>query len=395
MLTLVFAFFIAVILYQVISDSMWEHSSATRRLRSLQAQSYAKAASELSLLRLRVFKEAQKALKGGKPEVSALLKPYADFIWRLPAVYPFPLPAEPSEALKSELLKIREDSFFKGEWQSSLSPEDGKINLSHLISPVKYLREFSFDVLSALLFALGERMGKDWDSAFISQILLNIADEMDKDFEDAAKRDSALPSAALNRSFLFVEEMAQSAGVTEDVFRALSKYVTAHGVSGVNINYIQPDLLRAIGVEEGADEMALARILPASPDYKPFADSKDFCSFLSSLGSALCSLLEERYGTLNMLQFDMPANFRIQSQGRSGRSIQSLRAIAYDLNLSLEGFALAVKTHNKLMFPEEESAPLGEAPGASGRSKPEARKSPLPYRVLSPFFVLYWKEGLR
>ena len=393
MLTLSFSFFAAIILYQVISDSMWEHSSAARRLRALQAQSYAEAAAELSLFRLRVFKEAQKALKGGKPELSAMLKPYADFIWRLPALWPFPLPPDPSESLKGEILQLREDSFLKGEWQSFLSPEDGKINLSHLISPVEYLREFSFDTLSALLFALGERMGKEWDSGFISQLLLNIADEMDKDLDDTAKGGGGLSSEfALNRSFLFVEEMALSAGVTEDVFRALSGYVTAHGISGININYIQPDLLRAIGLEAGADEVVLARILPASPDYRPFADSKDFCSFLSSFGSAFCSLLEEKYGTLDMLQFDTPSNFRIQSEGRSGRSVQSLRAIAYDLNLSLEGYARAVETHNKLLFPDEEPSGISSENGKSKSGKLKAGHAL--YKTLSPFFVLYWKEGL-
>ena len=282
---------IAVILHRVLFASQVEYISSRNNFNHLRARYSARSAVELSLLRIRVFKEVQRALEGEK-EQEALFKPYTDFIWRFPVVWPLPASEDLPESNKAVLQTVKKESFLKASYFTEILPEDGKIDLNNLASPINYLRDFTIDSLVNLLLYEGERRELELDSGEIVKALFNIADWMDKDNDSrngGSEETIDSNNPPLNRSFLFVEEMRSVPGVTEEIYSILAPYVSVYGTKGVNINYTTKTLLEAIGISEVLVEFVLARTQATSPDYKPFSQASEFCDFFRRSGRGCMS----------------------------------------------------------------------------------------------------------
>lgn len=412
MVVLSLSLVIGVILHRTLFDSQVEYISSRLLIDELRARYNAQSGMELSLLRVKVFKEVQRVLTGEKQE--ALLKPYVDFIWREPMVWPLDPVEDMSEVDKDSLRKTKAESFLKGSYSTQISPEDGKINLNALASPVNYLREFTIDSLMNLIINESENIldektkPEDTDekveglsSEALIKALFNLADWVDKDDESrsgGSERRVDPDKVPLNRSFLFVEEIRNVPGITEEIYRILRPYVSAHGSLGLNINYAEKPLLKALGLSEELAAVVLSRTQPASAYYKPFAGINDFCDFMTDQGGDLCSFLEEKFSTLNVLKFNTPSHFSINGRGGFKGIHSQMEALIYDANLSLRNYKEAAEVQSKLIKEEKEGAPdstLNDAkdqrPGKREKSAKKTYK--IQYQSFSPIHIMYWKEN--
>ena len=398
MVVLGLAFIISLILHRVLFDSQVEYISSRNNINSLRARYSARSSVELSLLRIRVFKEVQRALKGEKTQ-EAFFKPYADFIWRFPLAWPIPAPEDLPESDKKALQTTKQDSFLKAAYFTEITPEDGKIDINNLISPMDYLRNFTLDSLVNLLVIEGEKRELEIDSEEALKILLQVADWMDKDnvSQNGGDEDAIDPNnPPLNRSFLFVEEIKNVPEVTEEIYSILSPHVSVYGIKGININYATKPLLEAIGIYEGPAAFILSRTRVESPDYKPFSQTNEFCDFLWEQGGDLCQVLKERYNTLEMLQFNTPFHFLIKGLGNSKEAFSQVETLVYDANLGLWDYKQAVEVHNKqLSDTDENQNNLSSDDSTDSTSKPKnQKKEKMQYKSFSPLFIMYWKEDL-
>ena len=118
--------------------------------------------------------------------------------------------------------------------------------------------------------------------------------------------------------------------------------------------------------------------------------------FLEDQGGDVCRVLEERYNTLEMLQFNTPLHFLIKSHGRFRQASSQVETLIYDANLALSNYQNAVEIHNKQISGEDEDQ-QNTAPGSSSDSaaKPKnKKKEKMKYKSFSPLFIMYWKEDL-
>lgn len=395
MVVLSLSLVIGVILHRTLFDSQVEYLASRRFINELKARYNAQSGMELNLLRVKIFKEAQKVLAGEKQE--NLLKPYVDFIWRGPVFWPLNPMGDMSEVDKENLRKTKKESFMRGSYWAEILPEDGKIGLNFLGGSVDYLRNFTADSLFALLLGEADKKEVKLDESKIPIIFNNIADWMDKDTTRRTGGSEELidsDSPPLNRFFLSREELRSVPGVTEEIYKMLFPYISVYGAGGLNINYALKPLLRAIGLSEELAAIVLSRTQPASTYYKPFGGIDDFCDFISDQGSDLCPFLEEKYGSLNVLQFHTPSHFLIKGQGSFQGIHSQMEALVYDANRSLKSYKEAVETQNKLIKMEKEGEPAELSEVSRDReSEKTDSKGTGKYRSFSPIHIMYWKEN--
>ena len=156
-----------------------------------------------------------------------------------------------------------------------------------------------------------------YDSGDFQDLLNNLADWVDPDNKSrSGGSEETLEEGKypLNRSFLVLEEIKKTPGMTEEIYRVLKPHITVYGIKGLNINYVGKDVLLALDLSEDLVRDILSRIQRGGEFYKPFVDLKSFCTYLSERGSPLCANLEERFETLNMLKFNTALHFRIQGE---------------------------------------------------------------------------------
>ena len=392
---------IAVIIHRTLFVSQLEYITSRNTIDELRAKYSARSGVELNLLRLRVFKEIQLAMEGEK-EQQAIFRPYVDFIWRWPVIWPLPIQEEITESDRQSLNKIETESFLKGSYFTEILPEDGKMNLNALAGSLDYLANFTIDSLTNLLIIEAGERGLELESEEAVRVLLNLADWMDKDNDsrNGGSEESIEPgNMPLNRSFVFVEEMRSVPGMTEEIFRILKPHVSVYGDEGVNVNYTTKPLLKAIGVSEEVAEAVLLRIQPSSSNYKLFVKIDEFCNFLSEQGGDLCPGLEQRYDTLEMLKINTPLHFLIRGQGGSHRASSQVEALVYDANSGLKSYKKAVEVHNELVLGTDDSSeglPASDSPtreDSQASTQPKSRKSEkMKYQSFSPIFIMYWRE---
>ena len=327
---------------------VWLNSQSYYQLRRaftdrMIARSNAQAGMDLSLLRLHIFKGAERVLS---KELKAHFISVLDQSW----LFPFGWPLHPTEELSRELLKSERDSlnnliqlsFLKGGYSTLIRPEDGLIDLNNLSSPVEIFRNFTYLNLLNLLINEVEKiegLEEKYDEATLTEIVNNIADWIDLDeVRQEGGSEDTFESLALNRSLISVEELRKVTGLDEDIYQLLKPYVTLQEIGALNINYSKESILEAMGVPLEMVEQILLRIEPQSLQYQPFVGEEDFCEFNLSQGFDFCSILRETYGNMDLLSFDSPIAFRINSIGYYRSQRVELSALLYDLDTSAKAY---------------------------------------------------------
>ena len=144
---------IITVLQEIWSNSQVEYQSSSYQLRSLQARYNARSGAELNILRLYIYKNAKQML--GKH--LNIARPYLDFVWSFPFLWPWPIASDFLESDKKELRSMTGNAFLRGSYSVHLFPEDGRLDINELSSPVPHLREFTSAMLLNLLLQHAEK----------------------------------------------------------------------------------------------------------------------------------------------------------------------------------------------------------------------------------------------
>lgn len=398
---------IATVLPLILSDIQLEYAESRHNLNRLRATYNARSAVELSLLRILIYKEAQKSLKRShsnipeeaKQIMDSMTQSLLDMIWRAPIVWPLPIPEDLLESEKRELHQLTEESFAKGSYLAQIQPEDGKVDVNDLSSTVEPLRLFTYEVLSNLLLQQEEEEERKYTEKEAIQVLNNLADWTDADREGQTGGTEESPGEPPfpNRSFVSTDEVREVRGMTEALYTALKPHITVYGSKGLNVHYTNPSLLQALGLPLELMEEILARINPESEFYKPFQDVPDFCEWLKERGTDVCGPMETHFYTTKLLQFNTPLHFRIQATGWFKTSRVQVESLTYDANQAIVNYQTALEAEKKHLQPPPDNNDLPTADGANNDNDKDNKTSlppPPPYKTSSSLLIMYWKEDL-
>ena len=358
------------------SESQIEYLTARGNLDNLRAKYMAQSGLEMQILKMLIYKQAQKTLK--KSQAENLARGYLDLIWSLPAVWPLPETDSMLNSEKKALRDLNAKSLLRGKYMSFAKPTDGKIDINDLTSNITPMREFILQALQRLDVNINEE--KEFTDT--PNWLEDLIDWLDADkqkisggFEDGpdyAHRD--MP----NRSMAFIEELQTVPSLSSEKYQAIKEYLTVYGAKGININHADFQVLRALGFSLDVAEQIRSRTSPESEYYQIFQDQKDFCNFLENVD--LCKS--------PFFQFNTPLHFKISSQGSSKNQISKAETMIYDVNQSIEKYKQAMKQEEELvenMQNSKKTKPLSKKKNQEGLNLGE---------VFAPLTIMYWKEGL-
>ena len=368
-------------------------------MNKLQARYNAEAGIELSLLRIHIFKAVEGSLSTGLLKGTA--RPFLDKFWSFPFIWPLPFPEDILKSEKETLQNITKQSFMKGSYQAIIFPEDGKVDVNDLSSPLNALRRWTYTLLlNHLLLAREESQSlKDkYDQKDFEEILSHLADWTDRDNESqTGGREEFIEEGKkpLNRSFISMEEIQKVPKISPEIYEILKSRATMQGVKALNINYADRKTLEALNIPDEGVERILSRTRVDSREYEPFLNQKDFCDFMSDGGMAFCESLKETYQSLTMLTFDYPLAFRIISQGEYRDSRAELEALLYDLSpLALNYQKSRYDEMQRLQQAEGEGPRPQTARSPLEPGADETKKPKLDYSYHKSLTIIYLKENI-
>ena len=316
-------------------DSQIEYKFTRYRMNELQARYNAKAGMSLSLLRVYIAKGVEQSVSG---QLESITRPLLDKIWSFPFIWPIPTTDDLLANQRQDIQNSANQSFLKGTYITSILPEDGRLNINDLSSPLIALNDLTRRALFNLLLNLSQdntELEDEYETYDLEEILNNLSDwtDLDNNSQNGGQEDRLEPGKIPpNRSFISVDEIKKVPGVTLDIFKMLTPYITVYGGKSLNINYASMEILQALNIPETIIDQILIRTQSESLEYSPFLTDTDFCEFMNDWGSSFCDGLREDYKTLEMLSFSHPTAFLIKSTGKYRGSEIHLEALLYDIS---------------------------------------------------------------
>jgi general secretion pathway protein K len=398
LLIALFAFsLLSFIAIEVAYDTSVEHVVSSQQVNRIKAYYAAKAGVEISLLRIMLYKQVVATVGDQLPSKGML-----DPIW----AFPF-MPAAGdgvSEVDKSMIGSAVKESIFEGQYATTITPEGGRIDINDLGSEVQVLKKammtqvqkvFETEVENNEEFADKYR-GYRWD-----ELVANIADYIDEDKEATLGGDESAPyrdhedkdyEMPPNRPLRTVDELHQIGGMKDDFYKVLAPKITVFGTKGINVNYADKDVIKALDIT--MTEEAVAKIIERRSDVKlggPFKDDADFFNFASQFNVNTKAIQEAKVPLL----YDVEYNFRVVSTGISSNVKREITAITFDYENLTERYMEMLKRQE-----DEDKKARGETPPADpppedkdGDGKPDpspAKKLKAPKGRPT---VVYWEEN--
>ncbi|MGE3758330.1 MAG: general secretion pathway protein GspK [Pseudobdellovibrionaceae bacterium] len=329
----------------------------------LKARYAAKAGLEISLLRIKIFQQAQAALGKSMGSSAAML----DEIWQFPLAWPPVLPDETNKIDKDAVKKIVNESSMQASWRADIKDEGSRIDINDLASPSEQLRKSTREQLENIFKSKiedDEEWSKDNRDFPYKEILNNITDWLDKDsvtIENQAEESSIYKGAKglpPNRNFRTIDEIRLVKGVTDEFFDVIAPRITIYGMKGINPNYAPKEVLMSLDVqvkEEIAQKIIERR---DDPNLGPFEKAQDFWDFLDTLNVRIDDDVKKKIPIIT----DSVQNFRIISTGYFGSGdkiiTSEIVAIVYDID--------KIGTRVGKLMKEEETAKNPPPAGATG-----------------------------
>ncbi len=412
--------FVIVLVQETVFDTQIAYRSTVADLNAVKAYYSAKAGMEVNILRVKTYLQLAKS-HGNKPEIKALV-PYMNLIWQFPFGWPPALPENSTSPQAQELQKLMENSLMKNQFITSVKPENSRIDVQDLASPIPSLRQWTLAVLFRLIRHLQSEnpaLKESLNAQEIMEILNNIKDWVDMDQQ---KGQSTLSETSLyeqeglppHRSFVSRQELRQVAGVSPLLYKALDPFISIYGEKGLNINTAPVELLMALHEQfpkELAQEIVDLRSHPVNP---MLWSEESFMSFLNEkgfgyLGQALTTKREntgqatasptttgtEPAPDISYIYFDTPHNFTMQSTGWAGEVRRTITAVYFDTPFVVQRFRTLLQDEIKR---EEQKikAQLAQSqvrmPTPHPSDSPQELTNSRPPPPIRPMIV-YWKES--
>ena len=407
---------VVLVVEEITSNIKWEYRSAVANLNRLRAYYSAKAGMDINILRVKTYLKLIQAY-GKKQEMQAVI-PYMNLIWQFPFSWPPSVPAGASSIAGQELKAMTEKSFMIGQLITSIQPENGRIDVNDLASPIPSLRSWTFEVLHRLILHLQSEdpvLSENLSEQDITEVLLRMKDWVDIDDNQGdtvvSEKDLyTLEGLPPNRSFLSQQELLQVVGMSPVLYQALSPFITVYGEKGLNINTAPAKLLMALHEEfplELAEEIVALRSQPAEP---VFWTPETFAQFLNQKGfDILAQELQNKpqeeknqptYGEgsgdkVSYILFSPPRSFKMRSKGWVGKSQRTITAGYFDTSFVIERFhhlmQEEIKKEEKNIKAELAKTQVVAYPDKSKENEENTKKPPPAPKAIPA--IVYWKES--
>jgi general secretion pathway protein K len=386
---------------EVTYDSQVEYIVNSQGLSRLKAYYAAKSGVQISLLRIKIYQQAQNKFASMLGSNATMLNQ----IWQFPFAWPFPVPAEVNAVDKDSFKKITKESWMDASYLVTIEDEGSKIDINDLNSPSKTLADLTRTQLLNIFaqkIKEDEEFGRQYASYRFDELINNIADWMsaksvslnggDKRSRYAdMNKDSMSDAFPPNRDFRTLAELHMIPGMTDELFDILAPRITIYGMKGINPNIASKEVLKSLdpGMTEEVVKEVMAR-RDSQDKGGPFKDANDFWTFVQQKGARL----EGKTDAVPLI-FDATFNFRIRSTGEFAGATREITAIVMDLDKSaakIKGYMDKDQTQANGQQPGQQN-PAGaqqQTPGAlNGPSGGNNAASALPK---GPPRVVYWNE---
>lgn len=364
---------------EVSYESNVEYIVNSQSLNRVKAYYAAKSGMQLSLLRIKIYQQAQSQL-GDKLGDSPLL----DQIWQFPFAWPLPVPDEMNAVDKDAFKKVVKESSMDSSYIVTIEDEGSKIDLNDLNSPSKFLRDATKQQLLNIFEQKkkdDEEFAREYSGFNFEELVNNIADwqsdkatslnggaknakygDMNRDTQDYYPP---------NRAFRTLAELHLVPGMEDTFFDILEPRVTIYGMKGINPNLATKEVLKSLDPAM-TDEVVTEIIKRRSSEEEggPFKcekdnpTSKDFWDFVASRGVRVI-------GDPNQIPMtcEKVMNFKIRSTGEFAGATREITAIVMDLDRT----AATVKS-----YVDKEKQEPNPDPTATPSPSPSPSPTPTP-----------------
>lgn len=344
---LMMAVFTMTMLLAVSMDTLFETSVemqvSGQAINQVKAYYAAKSGVEISLLRIHIYKKAV-AMLDQIPQQMRPPRSMLDPIWQFPFAWPPVVPGDTSSVDKDMIKDTVKKSLMQGQYLATIESEGSKIDINDLASPSKVIADATRQQILQIFNSKMENdeafsqryRGYDFD-----RLVNNITDWIDADTESRNGGDESGIYADRPRSDFIpanqplktLQELHLVEGMTDEFYNILAPRITIYGIKGVNVNTASKDVLMSLTpeiTEERADKIIEGR---NDPNRGPFKDTDDFVQFLQTVGVSGDPFREGNSKQEKVpLFYDAEYNFRVRSQGISGKVTRDITAIVYDFD---------------------------------------------------------------
>lgn len=326
--------FLLFIAAQVSNTSISEYLVSAQELKRVQAFYAADACMELSLLRIKLYQQAEAAIGSTLPDPSML-----EFIWQFPFAWPLPLPPGLNSVEKGEAQGLLKTSLMKNSWIGQISSEGGKIDVNDLGSPSEFIRKATSAQLMNI-FELELKNNPKFSDRYrgfqFQKLINNMADWVDENSESLNGGPekafySGIDSQMVppNQSFKTLNELHLVADMKDDLFDLLKNRITIYGIKGINPNYATAEVFTSLDptiTPEIADLLIKRRSDPKLGG--PYKDEADFTNYLSTAGGRLSTPADQRMA----LVFEPVSSFKVECFGSVKDVTRKFIAIVFDFD---------------------------------------------------------------
>lgn len=381
-------------------ESNVEYLVNSQSLNRVKAYYAAKSGMQLSLLRVKMYQEAQAKL-GAQLGNSPLL----DQLWKFPFAWPMPIPDELSAIDKDNFKKTFSESTMDASYIVTIDDEGSKIDINDLNSPAKSLQEATKQQLLNIFEQKkleDQNFAREYGNFRFEELINNIGDWMSSKAQslnggDKRSRFSELNQLSgtdyypPNRAFRSIAELHMVPGMNDDFFDLLSPRVTIYGMKGINPNLASKEVLKSL--DAGLTDEIVAEIIKrreSENEGGPFkcdqnGGSSDFWNFAQTRGARLMGDPSQIPLTCESI-----VSFRIQSTGEFAGAVREITAIVLDLDKT----ATKVKS---LVDKEKSNDESGDGNGGGGgnsnnNNSNNSNNNQTAQVPKGPPRIVYWNE---
>lgn len=235
----------------------------------------------------------------------------------------------------------------EAEYATTIESEGSKLDINDLASDVKSLQKSTH---AQLLKIFQQRLDNDeafrkkYDGFNFEELVNNIQDWVDADkeslnggdenryYRDFDLEESNPDFLPPNHPFKTLDELHMVAGMKDDFYNILKPEITIYGTLGINVNYANEDMLKALDVSV-SDDAVKAIIERRSDPNKggPFPPgdqcADDFLNFVKPYGVNVAAIKQSGVPLI----CDPEYNFRITSTGTVSNVRKEITVITYDI----------------------------------------------------------------
>ncbi len=318
---------------EVSYETTVEYGIHARSVQKVQAYYSARSGLELSLLRIKIYKQALKQFSSQLGDQAHLL----NMIWSYPFMWPPVLGEQVGAVEKESINDAVKESSLQGSYFTVISDEGSKLDLNDLASPSKKIQEITKLKLTQIL---EQKFIADPDFAGRNrkykapELVDLIQDWVDGDTNSSlgSSEKSFYPNqenTPPNRALRSMGELSLVEGITSEIYEFLLPQTTVYGQKAINPNTAPVSVIKSLH-ESITDEVAqeIVKRRDNIQEGGPFKNVEDFWSYVNSVGG--------RVPTENQAQtpliFDKILTFKITSTGEYRGNTHTIEAVAWDID---------------------------------------------------------------